>query len=152
MNNSTRTLILSLLAASLVSCATTSTPSEEKVTSIKTSPDNHWYLVSKNPSTYFPIGYPEDSPTTSKDGDWIYAGSNGEQWFVPKEGVKGLVPEQLNREVFAMRTDVQVASNKYKALEQDALKVGSVCVHLSPLGFAKVLKAHIESGGVIGPF
>jgi len=103
---------VALLAITLTmsSCASTGQMSNNAVPVKATTavlPDG-WRQVKKNPPTYFPQGYPVDSPTTYKDGDWIYAGESGGQWFVPLKGVKGRSAAQLNSELHTLKHRTQV--------------------------------------------
>jgi len=106
-----RALQLTPLAIALMMSSCTSTSrsghSSVKAVSALASPTSNWCLVKSNPPTYYPKGFPAGSPTTHEDGDWIYAGANGEQWFVPKNGVRGFTPEQLHKEAFSRLTDEQ---------------------------------------------
>jgi len=90
--------MLTFFFVSFVSCASTSPQGTEKVISTATCPNEHWHLVKVNPPTYFPKGYSTSSPTTYKDGDWVYAGARGERWFIPKNGVDGNTPLMLYNE------------------------------------------------------
>lgn len=116
------------IAVMMSSCSSTSQfgHSSAKATLATTSSASNWQLVKKNPPTYYPKGYPTDFPTTHKDGDWIYAGSNGEQWFIPKNGVKGFTPEKLQQEALSRRTISQRVNNSNRAPgsnETDAVDV-----------------------------
>lgn len=101
------------------SCATTSHQKSKEISTFHQSvePATNWRLVKSDPPTYIPKGYSEDSLTTHRDGEWIYAGTNGEQWFIPTNGAGRRTAEELHAEAFARQTEKQ--RKKQKAIFRD---------------------------------
>lgn len=109
---------LVILSVFMSSCASKGLPEHQRV---KVEPDSasntgDWHLMKSDPPTYFPNGFPAGSPTTPGEGEWIFAGSNGEQWFIPIKGVNRVTPLGLQNEVFARRATRQVAEAKRRKM------------------------------------
>lgn len=94
------------LALLTVTSCTTASRTSLAATSNATKQQSLWYLTGENPPKYFPKGVSPDSPTSYEYGEWVYAGENGEPWFIPK-GLDKERRDELRKDAFAMRSASQ---------------------------------------------
>lgn len=144
---------LFVIAAAMCSCASTGTKSEISSANLPTGKTlSGWYQAGNNPPTYYPRGFPADSSTTHRDGDWVYAGEHDEQWFIPKNGARGKSSSELNHELLTLKRRTQnyddnnISSLRNKVADQSVVSVvhkSAVSVVISPL---VLMGAMLQSG------
>lgn len=114
-------LALTTLAGSLTSCSKFSKDSTASAINSATPPAVQWYQVSNTPPKYFPKGLSANTPTTAYHGFWVSDSNNQSQWFVPKNGVKGISATRLQQDAVARlkpatkSTSPKVKLPKFKA-------------------------------------
>lgn len=117
----TRAILVFLLPMVMASCAGKKQAKEDAAISAVSSPDD-WYLVSSDPvKTYFPKGYPEDSPTDLISGEWVVSPEKGARWFIPSKG--DFDTEVLQAKALAMRTE---NDKKGRGVSGDSPSTGDV--------------------------
>jgi len=104
-----RVITFSSLLLTLLSSCTTNSSTTQPVTSesLPPPPREAWVLVSEDPVTYFPKGFPKDANTDISHGEWVRAGDRDAIYFIPKGGVENRSEQELMVEAFSMRTKSQ---------------------------------------------
>jgi hypothetical protein len=100
-----------VLLLTLNACATSPKPnqlasSQYELPRLETAT---WYMADKRPTTFYPVGFPAGSPTSSSNGTWINAENGRARWFIPRNGVDGRTQSQLREEAFTQRLERQIA-------------------------------------------
>lgn len=107
----------------------------------------NWYLVSREPPTFYPKGLPEDAPTEGGHGEWVEARNRTVRWFVPYGGVGELSIEQLRKEAFDWQRQVHKIQQRRKREENPVSYAGEMLAKTAVVGTGVAL---LGSGALVG--
>lgn len=106
----------------------------------------NWTLVTLDPPTFHPKGFPADSPTSGDYGEWVVARKNSARWFVPHHGFGEFSGQQLREEAFSWQQEVHKVQSKRKRRENPMGYAGELLAKTAITG----LGAAILVGGLMG--